>query len=569
MNFDDLIYKIKDSNPIESVIGEYVQLKKSGVNYKGLCPFHNEKTPSFFVSSEKGFYHCFGCKKSGDVIKFIEEIEHVSFNEAIEILAKRSGIDISEYKRDFSKNSIHSRILNANKIAMEHFIRRLQYNKDIYNYLTNRNLSDTNIREFKLGYCDREYSLLKLIKEKNLKMQDFIDAGLIVKNKKGEYYDRFYGRIMFPIINYLGNVIGFGGRIVNKDGPKYINSSENPVFKKGNFLYGLNLSKKSIYNNKYAILVEGYMDFISLYKTGITNAVAQLGTACTDNQARLLRKISEKIIIMYDSDNAGIEASIRSIPILLKENIKVDVFINKDFKDPDELVNNIESMDNKYIENNAMGFIDFIDEYYKRDENDNIIRRKHIIKYIVDAINLISDDILRNLYIKEAEYKLDINESLFSHKSYINKRVDKKQETIKKNDIFMETIAMMLSNNNYTEILCEELDENEFQNNISKGLFINICNMWHEENNINIDKILNKINIINLKTFFNERIIKYSEQEFNNKKVQTLIKMIKTENLKKKIKNNEIKIKNTKDEEERERLQQINIILKQKLKKGV
>ncbi|MDD3804557.1 MAG: DNA primase, partial [bacterium] len=262
-NLEDLVFKIKESNPIESIVAEYVALKRSGSSLKGLCPFHSEKTPSFIVNPGKGFYHCFGCSKSGDVISFVMEIEHVDFNDAIEILARKAGIDLSLYKRS-GERGVTSTIYEANETAMNHYKKSLINNSKARDYLKERGLDVQEIETFKLGFADPENPLINKLKEKRLKYDDFIKAGLIHKDQYGNMRDVFFNRIMFPIFTNSGNIIGFGGRIIKEGNPKYLNTQETSAFKKGNFLYGLHLSKQAISQKNALVLVEGYMDFISL-----------------------------------------------------------------------------------------------------------------------------------------------------------------------------------------------------------------------------------------------------------------------------------------------------------------
>ena len=566
--FEDLIFRIKSQNPIENIIGEYVELKKTGKNFKGLCPFHDEKTPSFIVSPDKAFYHCFGCKASGDIIKFIEEIEHISFMESLELLAEKSGIDITQYKGHFQKGD-SAEIIGANETAAIFYNNELKYSKPAYDYLIKRGLRKKHIDLFKLGFAKYGNALTKHITSKKLSFNEFEKAGLIMKSGNG-YRDRFYNRIMFPISNHSGKTIGFGGRIFEGEGPKYINSSENTVFKKGYYLYGLNMSKKVIRQKSIAVITEGYMDFISLYKAGVDNAVAQLGTACSSMQANLISRMAEKVILMYDADDAGINAALRSIPILLKENIAVDVFIYEKYKDPDEIVEKESSIDLEYIKKHSVDFIEFAKRYESRNMDDEIIRKKHIITFISNAIRLVTNNALKNVYINIASENLDINKSVFWEENASLKFREKKKKNVvveKTNILYTELISLMLSNNDLAIECCEGIDDAEYYDIKTKNTFIQICNNLENTDNI-VDNSSKNVNINSLDEKIIERIFYYENKKPDIKKTRKVIELIKRDGIMRKIEENESKKKHIKDDEERKRLDQMNIFLRKKLKRG-
>lgn len=565
---NDLIYRIKSILPIESVVGDYVELKKSGRNLKGLCPFHDEKTPSFFVSPDKGFYHCFGCKASGDIIKFIEEIEHVNFVEAVEILAEKANIDMSEYK--FQQRSGESdQIIKANEEAALFFNNDLKYSKEAYGYLQSRGLTKREIDRHRLGFAKTGNPLFKHIKRKGFAVQDFEKAGLIVKHK-GSFRDRFYNRVMFPIADRMGKIIGFGGRILQGDGPKYINSSENAVFKKGHFLYGLDMAKKQIRQSNTVILCEGYMDFITLFNAGIENAVAQLGTACTSVQARLLSRMAERVILMYDSDNAGIDAALRSAPILLKEGLAVYIFEYSDSKDPDELIRNTEGVDNGYIDSNSVGFIEFAIKHLSSGNNDQLIRKKHVIEYTVNAVSGIKDKSLQSVYIEHACKELTVNKSIFLSSPGEQAGNNKKKDISKMpgNAIYTELIAMMLSDADIAFECCQYIDDDEYHDIITKSLFMDICNHLAQSKQYNIDNIINSDKLKDYDNEIIEKIFKYSNSKADIKRARKIISLVKRDSIKRNLKEIETKKKRTEDREERDRLDQLSILLRKKLKKG-
>ena len=338
----DIIEEIKSRCDIVDIISDYMHLEKSGSNYTGLCPFHSEKTGSFMVSKSKQIYKCFGCNAGGDVISFVMRWENVDFMEAVKILARKCGITLDRNISEEEKKKIQE-INKFREIHTEaarfYFANLLRTKNPGYEYLRKRGLSDKIIKKFGLGYSPNSWnSLMNYLLSKGYDKTDLVKCGLIThKTESNKYFDRFRNRVMFPIFNYNGKVIGFGGRVLDDSLPKYLNSPETLVFNKRMNLYGLNISKKGIKDDTL-ILVEGYMDLISLYQNNIENVVATLGTALTIEQAKLIRRFAKNVIISYDSDQAGQNATLRAIDILLKADIKVKILNLKDCKDPDDFI---------------------------------------------------------------------------------------------------------------------------------------------------------------------------------------------------------------------------------------
>ena len=295
---DELVDEIRNNNNIVDVISQYVVLKKKGRNYFGLCPFHNEKSPSFSVSQEKQIFNCFGCHTGGDVIRFVSKIENISFKEAIEVLADRAGIALpkSNNERENELEYLKSRVYEINQIAAEYYHQTLYstISKNAQEYVKKRKLDNKTLKAFMIGYAHENVNLYKILKEKVFKDEEILASSLVGKNENGRFYDKFRGRLMFPIKDVRERVIAFGGRVLDDSKPKYINSPENIVYSKGRQLFGLNVAKKS--GNKKIIIVEGYMDAVSLYQRGIENVVASLGTALTEGQGRLLGKYASEIM---------------------------------------------------------------------------------------------------------------------------------------------------------------------------------------------------------------------------------------------------------------------------------
>ena len=341
---EDLIEEVRMKNDIVDVISGYVRLQKKGNNYFGLCPFHNEKSPSFSVSRSKQMYHCFGCGAGGNVFTFVMEYENFSFLEALQFLAERAGIELPkmEYsKEQKEKADLKSTLLEVNKVAAQYFYMQLMSPNGTVGkeYLNNRGLGDDIIKSFGLGYSNK-YSddLYKFLRNRGYSEDIIRQAGLISTSEKNGVYDKFWNRVMFPIMDANNRVIGFGGRVMGDGKPKYLNSPETLIFDKSRNLYGLNRARQS--RKPYFILCEGYMDVISLHKAGFTNAVASLGTAFTSGHASLIKRYVSTVYLTYDSDEAGTKAALRAVPILRASGISAKVIKMDPYKDPDEFIKN-------------------------------------------------------------------------------------------------------------------------------------------------------------------------------------------------------------------------------------
>ncbi len=336
---DEFIQELKARIIIEDVISSYVRLKKTGRNYMGLCPFHNEKTPSFSVSPENGFFHCFGCGVGGDAITFIRRIENLDYVEAVKLLAGRVGMTVPEDGRDDGMGRLKTRIYEANREAARFYHKQLYTpgGQQALDYLRKRQLSEKTIIHFGLGYSPASrFELVNHLKSKGFSGSEIISANLANQSKKGYPFDRFSDRIMFPIIDLRGNVIAFGGRIMSDIKPKYLNTSDTPVFNKSRNLFALQFAKNKA--NGQLILVEGYMDVIALHQAGFENAVATLGTALTNEQAMLIKRYCDEVVICYDADEAGQKATQRAIGILRPTGLRVKVLTVPNGKDPDEFI---------------------------------------------------------------------------------------------------------------------------------------------------------------------------------------------------------------------------------------
>ena len=341
---EDVVEQVRTRSDIVDIISGYVKLQKKGANYFGLCPFHNEKSPSFSVSPQKQMYYCFGCGAGGNAITFVMEYENYTFQEALKILADRAGINLPEVeysKEEREKADRRSTLLEINKLAANYFYYQLRQpqGKIGYDYFRNRELTDDTIRRFGLGFSNKTSDdLYQYLRSKGYTDEILRDSGLVTMEERGTY-DKFWNRVMFPIMDVNNRVIGFGGRVLGDGKPKYLNSPETLVFDKSRNLYGLNYARTS--REHYMLACEGYMDVIAMHQAGFTNAVASLGTAFTPQHAVLLKRYTDTVILTYDSDGAGIKAALRAIPILKEAGISTRVLNLKPYKDPDEFIKNL------------------------------------------------------------------------------------------------------------------------------------------------------------------------------------------------------------------------------------
>ena len=419
----DLIEEVISQNDIVDTVSEYVTLKKSGRNYMGLCPFHKEKSPSFCVSLDKQIFKCFGCSEGGNVISFLMKIENLDFWDAVEVLAERANIDTSRYivnnnynKGEAAKKDLKDRLLALNKdVALfyhNNLIELLKEEKnDVKDYIMQRKFDSKTINTFGIGYATGKIPLYDYLKEKGYTKEEMLASGIILENSSQRMYDRYYQRVIFPIFDIRDRVIGFGGRALPKNlqdkrTPKYVNSPENDIYHKGRTLYLMNFAKREKLDN--IIIVEGYMDAISLQKFGFPNAVASLGTALTENQARLIKKYTDNVIIGYDQDEAGQEAIMRGLDILAHHglNVKVLKLDRPDAKDPDEYLNKYGPERLRKCIDNAISLVEFkVEKLEKNYDPDNFDSKVRFLTGISSILSKIDNNIERDLYIDKISKK--------------------------------------------------------------------------------------------------------------------------------------------------------------------
>lgn len=428
---EELIEEVRLRNDIVEVVSGYVRLERKGRRYFGLCPFHNEKSPSFSVEPAKQFFYCFGCNKGGSVIQFIMNIEHLDFLEALKYLAERAGIVLPEPEdsKEREKSQIRKEILDLNKEAARFFFSVLagKNGMSAQGYLKQRGLTEKTIRQFGLGLSSNNWSdLTDQLLKNGASRELLLLSGLSVKARNGELVDRFRNRIMFPIFDIRGNIVGFGGRVQDKSQPKYMNSPDTPVYNKSRELYGLNFSRLS--SSKKLLIVEGYMDVISLHQAGIDYAVASLGTALTQMQAWILKKYAEEVIISYDSDSAGQAATMRGLEILEEVGCQAKVLLMPEGKDPDEFIRNNGSQKFKNLIERAISLLDYKIRTQNSMHNlDNVDDKLKLLNNVADILASHDNSFERELYSKSYAEQYGI--SLDSLQTEILKKMRAKKTT--------------------------------------------------------------------------------------------------------------------------------------------
>ncbi len=507
---EDLVEEIRLKNDIVDVISGYVKLQKKGSSYFGLCPFHNEKSPSFSVSRSKQMYFCFGCGAGGNVFTFIMEYENYTFPEALKFLAERAGVELPEieYSNEAKERAnLKATLLEINKTAAKYFYAQLktEKGKTAHTYLANRGLSEETITAFGLGYSNI-YSddLYKYLKLQGYSDELLLKAGLIRVNEKKGAYDYFWNRVMFPIMDANSRVIGFGGRVLGEGEPKYLNSPETELFDKSRNLYGLNKARTSRKN--YFLLCEGYMDVIALHQAGFTNAVASLGTAFTSGHASLIKRYVDKVYLTFDSDGAGIKAALRAIPILRDAGMTIKVISMEPYKDPDEFIKNMGVAAYEERINQAKNWFMFMVEVMEKDFDMGSPEGKtDFYNAVAKRLTEFEDNLERNNYIEAIaqKYRISIEEfrkkvskmaiqagqatPVAKPKSSIGKERVKEDTNLQPQKILLTWI---IENNKIFSQIKKYITPNDF----TKELYQTVANLLYEQyesGEINPAKVMN------------------------------------------------------------------------------
>lgn len=512
---DELLDEIKNKNDIVDIVSQYVVLKRTGRNYMGLCPFHKEKSGSFCVSPDKQIFHCFGCGVGGNVFHFISKIENINFKEAVELLANRAGIELptSDNFEDDKLAKLKSRVYELNKCAAEFYHENLYRPtaRPAQEYVKKRRLDNKTLKAFKIGYSGRFNELYTELKSKGFTEEEILASCLVNKNQDGKFIDRFRNRLMFPIVDTRERVIAFGGRVLDDSKPKYINSPEDIVYSKGRNLFAFNIAKK--YNSKTIIMVEGYMDAVSLHQRGIHNAVASLGTALTEAQGRLLRRSCEKVIIGYDADGAGQAATLRGLEILQNLGCDIRILQIEGAKDPDEFVVKYGPERFQRYVDQAISLVEFKVKMLKKElDLDNVNDKIKFLNEVAKILAKVENNMEREVYVDKIslEYKVskdaiyaEINKILYANNKS-EKKLEKRTVPVKQNVNVVENqqidektkktealvIYLLI---NYQEKSFEKLKK-LIENNVIKiernKTIINKLYEEHEKGNINIENIL-------------------------------------------------------------------------------
>lgn len=414
------VQRIKDAADIVDVVSDYVHLTRRGANYMGLCPFHNERTPSFSVNRRRNFCYCFSCHKGGSPVNFIMEKEGVSYNDALRHLAKKYGITIEEREMTDDERRVQSEregLLIAAEWAMKQMesdLRDTEEGRDVgLQYLYHRGVTDEAIKAFHLGYAiDNGHHLTDLMRRKGFDTDTLRMLGLTGQSQSGNLYDKYRGRVIFPIMNSSGRVVGFGGRDLKGGAAKYINSPESSLYHKNNELYGIFQAKSEIVRQNKCFLVEGYLDVISMWLSGMQNTVASSGTALTEGQIALIHRFTENVTVLYDGDSAGIKAALRGINMLLSHKMKVTVLLLPDGDDPDSFAKKHTPEEfRKYVEEHETDLIRFKIDVLSKDIGDSPMKRAEVINSVVESVACIDDDVERTVYVGECSRLLKVDES--------------------------------------------------------------------------------------------------------------------------------------------------------------
>lgn len=558
---EEILNEVRQANDIVDVISQYVHLKRSGRNYFGLCPFHSEKSPSFSVSPDKQIFHCFGCGVGGNVITFISKIEGMNFIETVQSLAERANIQLPtlENTGDSLKEELKAKVYKVNEFTAQYYHENLYkpQAKIAQEYVKKRQLNNETLKSFRIGFSGKFDELYQELKKQGFEEKEILESGLVNKNDRGQYIDRYRNRLMFPICDVRGRVIAFGGRVLDDSKPKYINSPENVVYSKSRHLFGLNVAKKG--DTKKLLIVEGYMDVISLHQRGITNVVAPLGTALTEQQGWLLRKSAEQIILSFDSDAAGLQAKLRALDILQNMGCDLRILQVEGAKDPDEYVVKYGNARFQNLIEKASSIVEFKVKVLKKDLNlDNVNDKIKFLNEIAKLIAKVDNNIEREIYIEKIAKEYEISkEAIYAevnkltYKNVQNEKVLEKSkptivhrkreikevsERIKKRE---NTIISILLNGdlNIFQIIKQNIKPEDFQyelnNKIAKKLYEEF-----EKGNSNINGIIDELDeeeqnqitmimaedyeINDIEKAIDDIMQSYEKEKLNNRKFEIL-----------------------------------------------
>lgn len=549
MGFNQLYIEVANKNDLVELVNQYLLLKKSGKNYKGLCPFHIEKTPSFIVSPENQLWHCFGCGKGGNIYTFLMLIENIEFKEALHILAEKAGINLHNNKEKTKVNLF----LNINQEANNFFTKTLfsAKGKTAFNYLINiRKFSLETIKKFSLGYAPEGFNNLKehLLK-KGFLIDNLIEIGLAIKNPSGNIYDRFRDRIMFPVFNNSGDIIGFGGRTMSDQDAKYINSPESLIFHKSKNLYGFNFAREFIRDSKEVFLVEGYVDVITLYQAGIKNVIASMGTSLTEEQVSLLSRFTDKVYVAYDGDTAGTEATKRGMEMLFVFGLQNFVLEFPTGDDPDSFIQKNGLNEFLKLKNKSLAYFDFYLKQLEKQFNINEPQGKSkIAKEIALLLAKFSEVLLQDIYLNQSAKYLGIDYRTL--KNLMPTNSCKSQILNPKSKINTEELETRLEINLLGNLILKAelfweylplISENIFQSLNNKKIFLSLKEFYktnfNRKNNIsNLQQEISLLIAEDLNKYLAEIIFVVEKIPHNENNFKDILSKIKERQIKKELK---------------------------------
>src|SRR3972149_9980969 len=540
---DELVEEIRARSDIVEVISDRILLKKSGANYKGLCPFHSEKTPSFIVSPAKQIFHCFGCNEGGNVYQFVMKIENISFPDSVLLLARKYGINITDQKIKGVNSSQKNTLYDVNAMAAEFFQRQLSdlpQGKTAREYLRKRGITDNIIESFKIGYASTSWDgVHQFLKKKGISTDIQNSAGLIKERENGGgYVDRFRERIIFTISESEGRVVGFGGRVLNDTDsrPKYLNSPETLVYKKGNILYGLHITKDLIRKSKDAFLVEGYFDLITAYQHGIKNVIATSGTALTEDHARLLRRYTETVTLVFDGDEAGRNASNRGGIVLLNGGVKVKVIPLPQGNDPDSFIREKKGDGFFNISKGSKPFMEYIiNKESAESDLKSIDGRVKCINAVIPFLSLMNNSVEKSMYISSLAEKTGVSEKAIMDEMSKNKVKDKAKvkevltstSTSTSNKAERILVQLMLLDNKNIEKIKKHISVDDFKDNDMAKISSLLFTLSESNDNITISHIMDKLSEDKLKKLISEMVFEDIEYQDVDKNISDCIRYIK------------------------------------------
>ncbi len=575
---EEIVEEVRQNNDIVSVISQYVHLSRKGRNYFGLCPFHNEKSPSFSVSPDRQIFHCFGCGVGGNVYTFLMKIEGITFKEAIETLAEKANIQLPvlENGQDSIREELKAKVYKVNEFTAEYYHQNLYKPtaKIAQEYIKKRKLNKETLESFRLGYSGKFDELYKALKQQGFGEKEILESGLVNKNANGTYIDRYRNRLMFPICDARGKVIAFGGRVLDDSKPKYINSPENVVYSKGRHLFGLNLAKKEA--TKKLLIVEGYMDVISLHQRGVKNVVGALGTALTEQQGWLLRKTTEQVILGFDADGAGQTAITRSMEILQNMGCDMRVLQIEGAKDPDEYIVKYGEGRFRLEMENAISLVEFKVKNLKKEYNlENSGDKIKFLREISQILSKVESTIEREIYIEKIAKGYNISkEAIYAEVNKLIYRNSRNEETLQKKiiqpkiesqkdkDIEIDKdienrentiIALLLDTNQKVfNIIKSKLEPKDFRIEINRKIAEEIYKELEKED-CNINKLINTFDD-NMKNHIT--MVMATDYEFENteKAIEDILQKYEKEKLNRKKKEILEQLETVQEETEKKRL---------------